>query len=99
MRPTVLASFLLLSEPLHALQAAYHILQVATLRRRRRPRIRLLSQAKASNQGSIAFIGFDASQFTFAVAFDAQGIDQADTIAGLMQAESQSTAIGAGGFQ
>src|SRR5437588_5654120 len=99
MRPTTVARSLLLRQLLHILQAAHQVLQLAAFGGQRRPRVRLLGAAKAGNQGGIALLGFDASPFAFAVAFDAQGVHEADAIARLMQAESQRIAVGAGGFQ
>ena len=99
MRPTLLAAHLLLREVLHTLQAAHQVLQLPVFRRQKCPRVRLLGEAKARNQGRIALIRFDAPQFAFAVAFDTQGIDEAHTVAGLMQAQGQRIAVGAGGFQ
>ena len=86
-------------QTLQIVETAHQVLQLLLLWRWGRPGVGLLRQAKAGDESGIALIGFDAEQFALAVAFDAQGINDADTIASLMEPQSHSPAIGAGRFQ
>ena len=86
MRPTLLAAHLLLREVLHILQAAHQVLQLRCSGGRGVQGSGCwVRQKRAIKAASLLSVLMRAVRFR--IAFDAQGIDEAHTVVGLMQAQ------------